>query len=223
MAQLDCNVSLIIFDFDGVIVDSEEISKKVLLRLLHERGAGADDNYYFHHFLGHSYPHVYRKVLEDFGVELGDEFAHLYQNQLLDAFARDLVVTPNTVEMLNSLGVQTCIATSSTPERVANALKFVGLDGFFGSRVFTASEVKHGKPAPDLFLHAAQQMQTPINQCLVIEDSNAGINAALSASMPVVRYLGGRHLQNVDVPPTLGVYPVQSWTELLEWAPQIKK
>lgn len=131
MLQQQQDISLVIFDFDGVIVDSEVISKSVLTRLLLERGVRLSDAYYFTHFLGHSYAHCCQKVLEDFELVIGDEFLQIYQSELKAAFARDLTVTPGLLTMLEALGGKCCIATSSTPERVKNALKTVGLTDFF--------------------------------------------------------------------------------------------
>jgi len=197
MAEYD----LVIFDCDGVVIDSELISAEMLISTLAEYGVEIDLAYVARHFLGRSYPVVLKQIREEFGITLRDDFEAHYRATLLAAFDRDLVEMPAVREVLTELNVPYCLATSSSPPRVSQSLAITGLDTAFTSRVFTASEVKNGKPAPDLFLHAARVMGVAPSRCLVVEDSRTGVRAGLAAGMTVVRFVGGGHLVNgFDLP-----------------------
>ena len=191
------NPKLIIFDCDGVLIDSEVISAKMLIQELAGYGVVIDTAYVAHHFLGRSYPVVLSQIRKEFGVDLPDGFEAEYRARLIGAFARDLTIMPGVRAVLDNLRVPFCLATSSSPERLKTSLQLVGLDRDFAGRTATASEVSQGKPAPDLFLHTAKKFGADPQECLVIEDSRAGIQAGLSAGMEVWNFTGGAHLTGV--------------------------
>ncbi len=188
------DVDLVIFDCDGVLIDSELISARMLIATLEDFGVRVDMAYVARHFLGRSYPTVLRQIRTEFDVVLPPDFEDEYRERLLAAFERDLRVMPGICDVLHRLAVTACVATSSSPKRVARSLELVGLLDRFGAHVFTASEVAHGKPAPDLFLHAAARMGAAPGRCLVIEDSLNGIRAAQAAGMDVWWFTGGSHI-----------------------------
>lgn len=190
---------LVIFDCDGVLVDSEVISARMLIAELAGYGVPIDMAFVTRQFLGRSYPTVLREVRETFGVTLPDRFEADYRARLLASFQRDLVVMPGVRDAIATLTLPYCLATSSSPERLATSLTLVGLTAAFAGRAFTASEVARGKPAPDLFLHAAARMGADPARCLVIEDSLTGIRAGLAAGMQVWRFTGGSHLRGQDL------------------------
>ncbi|NPD14356.1 HAD family hydrolase [Xinfangfangia sp. D13-10-4-6] len=191
---------LVILDCDGVLIDSEIISARMLVQELAEHGVQIDLAYVARHFLGRSYPTVIAEIRRDFGVTLPDGFEEDYRNRLLDAFKRGLQIMPGVRDMLDALDVPVCVATSSSPRRVEMSLRLVDLWKRLGPVTFTAHEVAHGKPAPDLFLHAAARMGANPAACLVIEDSLPGIRAGLAAGMTVWRFTGGSHM-GTDTPP----------------------
>ncbi len=193
---------LVIFDCDGVLIDSEVISARMLIAELAGLGVVVDMAYVARHFLGRSYPTVMATIRKDFGLDLPDSFEDAYRTRLLAAFERELQVMPHVAEVLRALRLPFCVATSSSPRRAAMSLKLVGLDRLVEGRVFTASEVARGKPAPDLFLHAAARMGADPARCLVIEDSLTGVRAALAAGMEVWRFTGGSHQKGmvIDAP-----------------------
>jgi HAD superfamily hydrolase (TIGR01509 family) len=190
---------LIIFDCDGVLIDSEVISARQLMAELAGYGVQIDMAYFTRQFLGRSYPTVLREVRETFGVTLPDRFEADYRARLLAAFQTELRVMPGVKAALGALTLPYCLATSSSPERLATSLGLTGLTDAFHGRGFTASEVPRGKPAPDLFLHAARSMGAAPARCLVIEDSLTGIRAGLAAGMTVWRFTGGSHLRGLDL------------------------
>lgn len=190
---------LVIFDCDGVVIDSEAISAGMLIETLAGYGVAVDRAYVARHFLGRSYPIVMAQIRTDFGIALPQGFEADYRTRLLAAFDRDLIVMPGFTRTLERLGVPYCLATSSSPERVSRSLGIVGLADTFAGRITTSSEVERGKPAPDLFLAAAAKMGVTPRRCLVVEDSFAGIRAGLAAGMTVWQFTGGSHLSGLDL------------------------
>jgi HAD superfamily hydrolase (TIGR01509 family) len=205
---------LIIFDCDGVLIDSEVISAEVLIALARPLGLTLTVPYIRDHFVGRSFPTVARTIRTAFGLALPEDFEARYRAELLARFAAEVKVTPGLIPMLDRLRVRACVATSSSPARVARSLAVVGLTARFGPDVFTASEVLRGKPAPDLFLHAADRMGVAPARCLVIEDSRPGVAAAQAAGMAVLLYTGGSHMggQGFDTEPPVAA--LRGWADL---------
>lgn len=188
---------LIIFDCDGVLVDSEPISLSVLLDVLREAGCAMTDAQAWEQFLGRSIGTV-AKVLEDqYAMELTPEHLRQIRAKLYTRFLDELGpikgVRAAVTELTKSLGCPICVASSSQPERIRLSLDVTGLADLFGAHVYSASMVERGKPAPDLFLYAAAQMGVAPENCVVIEDSEAGIRAAQAAGMRVIAFTGGGH------------------------------
>ena len=192
---------LVIFDCDGVLIDSEIISARMLIEELGQLGVTIDLGYVARHFLGRSYPTVMAQIRHEFRLDLPADFEDRYRDRLLDAFRRDLRIMPGILEVLDHLAVPFCVATSSSPRRVEMSLRLTGLADLFGDRVFTASQVARGKPAPDLFLLAAERMGHAPGRALVIEDSLTGVRAALAAGMTVWRFVGGSHFTAAGLGP----------------------
>lgn len=218
------NIELIIFDCDGVLVDSEVLSQRVLLSMLNELGVVVSKEYFLTHFLGFNFKHVIAKVFADFSVTLSEEFRDNYRKALITVFTKELQQTDGLAAILAALNVKSCVATSGSPEKVKNSLHCTQLDTYFNGQVFTSSEVNNGKPAPDLFLHAAKKMAVAPQHCLVIEDSNAGVSAALAANMHVIRYVGASHLQNIDIStqPQDNVSTISHWDQFFEQIPSLR-
>ena len=189
---------LVIFDCDGVLIDSEVISARMLIGTLADHGVSVDMAYVAEHFLGRSYPTVLKQVRVEFGIDLPASFEEAYRQRLLDAFETELKIMPGVREVIEELGVPYALATSSSPRRLSMSMDLTGLADLFEGRMFTASEVSRGKPAPDLFYHVAAKMGVEPNRCLVIEDSLNGILAGLAAGMEVWRFTGGSHISLAD-------------------------
>lgn len=186
---------LVIFDCDGVLVDSEAISARMLIAEMSDRGVRIDAAYVARHFLGRSYPVVMRQIRRDFGITLPQTFEAQYRARLLAAFDDELRPMPGAAALAARLRCDYCVATSSSPARVDRSLRITGLHAAFADRATTASEVRRGKPAPDLFELAAAKRGVAPDRCLVIEDSENGIAAARAAGMEVWRFTGGSHLE----------------------------
>lgn len=189
-------ISLVIFDCDGVLVDSEYLSAQVLVETFAEIGVAIDLPFVFEHFLGHSFSSVAAKFAHLHGIGVRDSFETDYRANLLRRFSSDLKPMPGVVNVLDKLAVPFCVATGSSPLRVNHSLEVTNLSSRVVDRVFTTTMVARGKPAPDLFLHVAREMEVPPSQCLVVEDSATGIEAALAAGMAVWQFTGGCHFQH---------------------------
>ena len=187
-------IDLVIFDCDGVLIDSEIISAQMLVAELAGFGVNIDLDYVARHFLGRSYPTVMKQIRAEFGLDLSPDFEDQYRARLMAAFAAGLTIMPHVRGVLEAIDMPFCIATSSSPMRAATSLGLVGLSHLSGQKLFTATMVEHGKPAPDLFLLCAACHGADPARCLVIEDSLNGIRAGKAAGMQVWRFTGGSHL-----------------------------
>jgi HAD superfamily hydrolase (TIGR01509 family) len=187
---------LLIFDCDGVLVDSEPLSMRVLLEAIAEAGAVIDVAAGYESFLGKSLASVTDIIRRDYGVDIGRDALDRMRERLYALFRRELKPIPRVAETLAVLPAPMCVASSSQPERVRLSLDVTGLKPFFGDNIFSASMVANGKPAPDLFLHAAREMRFDSARCIVIEDSPAGVTAAKRAGMRVFAFLGGSHARS---------------------------
>jgi len=185
---------LVIFDCDGVLVDSEMLSAGVLMGMMAEVGLPISPEIFRSDFLGRSFASAARRTEERFGRSLPEDFQLEYRERLLARMVEDLRPMEGVVDVLSAMKAAYCLATSSSPPRLELSLKVTGLAPFFEGRSFTASEVKCGKPAPDLCLHAAAKMGAAPENCLVIEDSEMGIRAARAAGMDVWHFAGGAHV-----------------------------
>ncbi|MFO1204093.1 MAG: HAD family hydrolase [Tabrizicola sp.] len=191
---------LVIFDCDGVLIDSEIISARMLVTELSRLGLTIDLTYVERNFLGRSYPVVMETIRREFDLDLPADFEARYRENLLIVFQKELRVVPHVHEVLAGIAVPFCVATSSSPRRAQMSLALVGLSDLVGDRLYTSTMVARGKPAPDLFLLAAAKMGVDPARTLVIEDSLTGIRAGLAAGMTVWRFVGASHL-GADTPP----------------------
>lgn len=189
---------LVIFDCDGVLVDSEPLSMQVLLETIRGAGLSLDPATGYDLFLGRSLASVGTMLAEDFGVVLDDAALAEMRQRLYAAFRAGLKPVPGIAETLAALPVPVCVASSSQPERIELSLRLTGLWPRFAGRLFSATMVANGKPAPDLFLYAADIMGYAAVDCLVVEDSPAGVSAARAAGMRVVGFTGGSHARGAE-------------------------
>lgn len=185
---------LVMFDCDGVLVDSEMLSAAVLSALMAENGLPITPDIFREDFLGRSFANASAQVERRFGRPLPAGFQQTYRERLMRRIRTELKPMAGAVELLSDLSCSCCLATSSSPERLALTLDVTGLAPFFAGRSFTASEVERGKPAPDLFLHAARRMGVAASRSLVIEDSEMGLRGAFAAGMMSWHFAGGAHV-----------------------------
>ena len=186
---------VIIFDCDGVIVDSEMIALERTRAVLRRYGLELSAEEARERFLGVSAQAIRRMAERDLGAKLPANFLDELTRDIIAAFEHELKGVDGVREALAELdGGAVCIASSSSLERTRASLRIVGYTRLFEPNLFSAAEVAHGKPAPDLFLHAAERMGAKPADCLVIEDSEPGVTAAARAEMTVFGFLGGGHI-----------------------------
>ncbi|WP_299963717.1 HAD family phosphatase [uncultured Roseobacter sp.] len=197
--DLLADVELVIFDCDGVVVDSEVISLASLRRSLAAFGIELSAEEVRSRFLGTSLKSIATYVAEHSPARSADGFATHWEAALFESFRTDLTPIPGLCELLSALSAQGyahCIASSGTFERIDVALSSTGLVARF-DHIFSAEQVTRGKPAPDLFLHAAKTIGVAPQHCLVIEDSPYGARAATEAGMRCIGFVGGAHVVDI--------------------------
>lgn len=185
------STELIIFDCDGVLVDSERLAVRIDVQVLAQLGWVMTEEEVVERFVGVSDARFRREIEERTGRSLTDEWDLRYAPLYREAFAAELTAVEGVVEVLDGISVQTCVASSGTHEKMRHTLGLTGLYSRFEGRIFSATEVTRGKPEPDLFLYAASRMGADPSGCVVIEDSAMGVSAARAAGMPVFAYAGG--------------------------------
>lgn len=188
--------SLVIFDCDGVLIDSEIIAARAQSRALAAHGIAITPEEAARRFAGIPDADMWQTLQQESACSLPEGFAREYADGLAATFRQELRALPGALETVRALrerGPQVCVASSSTPPKLEAALKLVGLWDEFAPHVFSTAQVAHGKPAPDVFLFAARQMRVAILDCVVVEDSVPGVRAARAARMRAVGYVGASH------------------------------
>ncbi|MFF6793297.1 HAD family hydrolase [Streptomyces filamentosus] len=180
---------LVIFDNDGVLVDSEPLSNRLLAGYLTELGHPTTYEDSLRDYMGAAMHRVHDLVRERSGQRLPEDFDEVFHARVFAAFRAELEPVPGAADVLKALvaaEVPYCVASSGSHERIRVGHRKTGLDAWFPDElVFSAEDVGRGKPAPDLFLHAAERMGVDPGRCVVIEDSRLGVQAALAAGMDV--------------------------------------
>ncbi|MCZ0987690.1 HAD family hydrolase [Streptomyces diastatochromogenes] len=180
---------LIIFDNDGVLVDSEPISNRLLAAYLTELGHPTSYEDSIRDYMGSAMHRIHELVLERTGRRLPEDFDDVFHARVFAAFERELKPVAGVDAVLEKLAgeqVPYCVASSGSHERIRVGHRTTGLDRWFAEeRVFSSQDVGRGKPAPDLFLYAAERMGVAPERCVVVEDSPLGVQAAVAAGMDV--------------------------------------
>jgi beta-phosphoglucomutase-like phosphatase (HAD superfamily) len=191
--RLPSKFDLVIFDCDGVLVDSEVISCRAHSELLTRHGYPITPDEVLARFLGVSDREARLIVEAELGRDLPGDFDLQVKQATLQFYSGDLQAISYVGEAIGAIVLPKCVASSGTPEKIHHGLVCAGLYNLLAPNIFSASQVERGKPAPDLFLFAAQQMQVAPQRCLVIEDSLPGITGARAAGMTVLGFHGGSH------------------------------
>jgi HAD superfamily hydrolase (TIGR01509 family) len=186
-------VDLVIFDCDGVLVDSEVISCHAHAETLTRHGYPITADQVLLRFLGVSDREARQTVENEMGRRLPDDFDAQIKQAALQRYASELAAIPYVGEAIDAIGVAKCVASSGTHEKIRHGLTCAGLYDRLAPDIFSATQVERGKPAPDLFLFAAERMRVAPARCVVIEDSIPGIKGARAAGMTVFGFHGGSH------------------------------
>lgn len=187
------NIELLIFDCDGVLIDSEPLVNRVHAETLALCGYAIGEEALLERFCGVSDADMLATIAREWGRSLPADYRSRVALRLKEDYRRALRPIPGIARALSELALPVCVASSSVPAQLRLGLEVTGLLGFFDPHLFSATMVARGKPAPDLFLHAAERMGAAPRHCLVIEDSLAGVMAARAAGMTAFGFCGGSH------------------------------
>jgi HAD superfamily hydrolase (TIGR01509 family) len=182
---------LVIFDCDGVLVDSERIAIRVEADFLRELGWPLTEAEIVERFMGRTAEYMDEAIEAQLGTRLPEDWKDQFHRRYREAFAAELVPVEGVVEALDRIATPTCVASSGSHDKLRFTLGHTGLYERFEGRIFSGYEVASAKPAPDLFLHAAARMGAEPARCAVIEDSRPGVLAARAAGMRAFGYAGG--------------------------------
>jgi HAD superfamily hydrolase (TIGR01509 family) len=188
--------SAIIFDFDGVIADSEVLSNTVLAEIVTELGVPTTVEDAYRDYMGKRFHEVIAMIEKAVGRALPQSFSEQYQGRTLERFRQELAPIAGVREFITKfVDLSRCIASSSSPDRLAVCLEVLEMTKFFEGRVFSASKVARGKPHPDIFLHAAAEIGVSPLDCIIIEDSASGVIAGRAAGSTVIGLLAAGHIR----------------------------
>ncbi|TKW79397.1 MAG: HAD family hydrolase [Bradyrhizobium icense] len=187
------NLDLVIFDCDGVLVDSEVISCRAHAATLTRHGYPITEEQVLHRFLGVSEREAREAIERETGRKLPDDFEEQIKVATLKFYAGDLKAIAGVADAIAAIDMPKCVASSGVPEKIRHGLECAGLYELLSPHIFSAVQVRRGKPAPDLFLYAAKEMGAAPERCLVIEDSIPGVTGAVAAGMTVLGFHGGSH------------------------------
>jgi HAD superfamily hydrolase (TIGR01509 family) len=184
-------IELVIFDCDGVLIDSERLTVKVDVRVLGELGWTLSEAEVIERFVGRSDRDTIAAIEAHLCRKLPAGWDERYRRLCEEAFASGLAPVEGVLDALDRITLRSCVASSGTHEHLRYTLGLTGLYERFAGRIFSAEDVATGKPAPDLFLHAAKRMAARPAACVVVEDSRSGVEAARAAGMRVLAFAGG--------------------------------
>ncbi len=179
---------LIIFDCDGVLVDSESITNQVLVDYVNELGVDITLKKALELFSGGALADWIEYLKVDHRITVPQNFTEVFRTRMKTAFEKDLTAVDGVVELIESLDCPICIASNGPLEKMETSLNVTGLQKYFKENVFSAYQINKWKPDPALFLYAAKQMEVTPTDCIVIEDSPRGAEAACAAGMKVYGY-----------------------------------
>ena len=181
---------LVIFDCDGVLVDSELITNRVFAQMLNELGIAISVEDMFERFVGRSMPQCLEIVTKLLGRPVPRHFIEEYQTRTATALKAELRAVPDIETVLAAMRIPYCVASSGTHEKMHTTLGITGLLPRFRGKMYSVTEVAQSKPFPDVFLHAARQQGVMPADCAVIEDTPTGVRAGVAAGMTVFGYCG---------------------------------
>lgn len=187
-------VDLVIFDCDGVLIESERLAVELDVEMLAEVGWQLSREEIIERFMGRSFKHMLGEIAQFLGHRVPEEWIARWDEAYRHKLAAELEPVEGVADVIDALhadGYQTCVASSSGPVQLETNLTTAQLFERLAGRIFSAVEVENGKPAPDLFLHAAATMGVPPERCVVVEDSRYGVQAARAAGMHVFAFAAG--------------------------------
>jgi HAD superfamily hydrolase (TIGR01509 family) len=182
------SIDLVIFDCDGVLVDSELITNTIFADMLNELGISVTLEDMFEKFVGHSMPYCIELIESLLGKKIPEDFIQNFTDRNAIALNNNLKEVDGIKEVLNQLKIPYCVASNGTHEKIQMTLGITNLLSYFEGNIFSVIEVTRGKPYPDVFLYAAKKMGVKASKCAVVEDTPIGVKAGIAAGMKVFGY-----------------------------------
>ena len=209
--------ALVIFDCDGVLVDSETLANQVLVKHVKQLGINISEDEGRQRYRGLSMPSILEEISQQINKPLPEFFLENLQQETFRSFKKSLQAIPRVESVIHwclQKNYKICVASSGSYEKLGLTLSITRLKSYFVSNIYSASEVTSGKPSPDLFLFAASQMGFSSEQCIVIEDSLPGVVAGISAGMTVFAFCKDQDEQYLSKICLLGATPFHSMNDL---------
>ena len=204
---------LVIFDCDGVLVESEPLACQVYIEIFAEYGYSLDYAETLQKFHGTTLPERVETTSRELGITQPENFISLFNARLSSLTERELQPVPHIHDLIESLTVPICVASNGTRDEITLRLNVAGLTHYFGKSIFSGMEVPHPKPAPDVYLAAAQSFNVDPARCVVIEDSVLGVTAAVRAGMKVYGYAA---FNSAEALQAAGAMPFNSMLDMQE-------
>lgn len=211
----------ILWDCDGVLIDSEHLACGTSAAFCTEKGYPISTESFIDRFMGMNRFQIYEAIEKETGRNLvdGENIAEEMFARLTAVFTQSLKACAGVEDILARADVPMAVASGSSMARLEMSLGLTGLDKYFNGHIYSSEQLARGKPAPDIFLHAAKQLDVAPEDCLVIEDGHHGISAAHAAGMDVIAYLGGTHMSQGLVDKVLAHKPLKAFHDMRDvWA-----
>jgi HAD superfamily hydrolase (TIGR01509 family) len=212
------NIKCILFDCDGVLVDSEAIGNQILLNMAAKYGLKISLNEAYKKFNGRSLKDCFQQIEQLINQPLPENFEIAYRKKSFEAFATQIKPVKGVLKFLNSLTIPYCVASSGPVEKIQLTLKTAGLIDKFENKIFSSYQINSWKPDPGIFLHAAQEMGFSVNECIVIEDSIAGIIAAKRGGFKVFGIANETNSKELENEGAIIFYTFEELATLLKMA-----
>jgi HAD superfamily hydrolase (TIGR01509 family) len=193
----------IIFDCDGVLVDSEPLSNQVMVDMANEYGASLDLQYAYNHFKGYYIENCIEKIETLIKKKLPKNFEKEYRRRSFEKFKNEIQPVEGIVELIKNITIPFCVASSGPEHKIKLNLELTGLLPYFENKIFSCYTIGKWKPEPDVFLWAAETMGFQPNECVVIEDSITGVKAALAGGFDVFGYTAHDYSKELESKATM--------------------
>ena len=206
----------IIFDCDGVLVDSEKISNRVLLEMLNSLNVVVDDNYALENFSGTSLTSIFAHIEQKANKKLPVTFEQEYRKKTFELFKTELKPVEGIIEILERISIPVCVASSGPLEKIKLNLEITGIIKYFKENIFSSYEIGSWKPDPGIFEYAAKQMGFLPDNCLVVEDSIAGIKAAKKGGFDVCGYINTSNRKRFELEGAFVIHKMSNLLQIIE-------
>ena len=204
---------LVIFDCDGILVESEELACRIYVDMFREHGHVLDYKETLHKFYGMTLENRLKISEQELGWKPPVDFVSTFHTRELELSETELKTVPHIHELIKSIALPKCVASNGSRKEILFRLRIADLLDHFGGAIFSGTEVAHPKPAPDVYLAAAQSFNVAPERCIVIEDSVLGVTAAVSAGMKVYGYASFNSPETLS---TVGAIPFSTMLEMKE-------